>query len=206
MEATYNTGALDLRAGDQIPLQVDSLGRLKTTSAPSEEWTYYFAYSTGYTAYATPTDMLELVCPAGKKIEVVGALVSVNATAATLANFVAAIRSAANTGGTSSNLTICKYDSLHAASTATVKLYSAAPVLGALACNLGTFRNSIAATTAAPTAIVLESAASLQDQMPNYPFAPVLNAGESFVWNFEGAALPAGFIAQIGVNWRERAV
>jgi hypothetical protein len=172
----------------------------------SSDWTYYFAYSTGYTAYATPTDLLELVCPAGKKIEVIGAHIVANATAATLVNVLAILRSAANTGGTSSNLTIGKYDTLHDNSTATVKLYTAAPVLGATAVNLAQFRNSITASTSVPTTMVLESAAGALDQMPNYPFFPTLNAGQSFVWNFAGAALPAGFDAQIGVNWRERAV
>lgn len=227
----YNATGFTLSHGSVASLQLDASGALKTTltadgaalgsasnpisvhaTSAEQGWAYYYAFSSDYAAYATPTDLIELICPAGKKIEVLHALAGLNATAAALATVMYLSRSAANTGGTSSSLTPQKYDTNAADSTATVKLYSAAPSLGASLREWSRGRASIAASTAAPTAFTLWTPGGAQGYS-NLAAAGItapsitLNAGETFAINFGSAAIPAGFVAvTISLMWREMAV
>lgn len=171
-----------------------------------EGWTNYFVVTEGYTAYATPTDMLELVCPANILIEVMNGIVSANNTAAAIVNMIFLSREVANTGGTSSNLDVKRYNTNDVASLAAVKLYTAAPVLGTLFCNLANIRANIPSSASIPGTFNYTSSGAIQNLSRELPGSVLatLHPGESFAINFDGAVLPAGFSGKIGLAWRER--
>lgn len=170
----------------------------------------YVATTTGYTAYATPQDMLSIFGSATKTVAVTRFLLFANATAGALTNFQFIRRSAANSGGTPTALTIIKNDSGNAAATAAPVVYGAAPTPGASAGVFSYVSVTIAATTAAPTPIGPMSASALNGPL-GFSTAlldlrqPIILRGvaEGITLNFVGAALPTGFTANAFVEWVE---
>lgn len=165
----------------------------------------YKAVQTGYTAYATPTD---LFCISGSATKlVIPTVVSIysQSTAATLETWTWIKRSTLNTGGTSSALTANPYDSTSAAATATVTSWTAAP--GALGTSAGTmFVNGVATTalTGAPAIASFYISPNLIGGVTGFNTPIVLrNQNESLCMNFGGAALPSGFTSTIDVQWIE---
>lgn len=163
---------------------------------------YYSVMSLAYAAYDTPTAFFTLACPAGKRLRVKDIRLMANASAATLMTFNFLVRSTANTGGTATTLTPVKRDSASPDPTAVAKLYSAAPTLGSLLKLLSSIKISVAASTAAPTAVAgISSANSAIVLWPDI----VLNEGETLEINGDSAAKPAGFLAQVAAIWIEEA-
>lgn len=172
--------------------------RLLNANAPT-----YFATGEGYTAYATPTDMLVLQNPSANVVlRVLQCRLLVNQTAGALKTAYFIKRSTLNTGGTLSTPTKMALDSASAASAATLNLYTAAPTTGDVIGNVGIHRVLTTATTAAPA--VFQLAASLATpfgQSFNKPV--VLRQNEAFAVNWNAAAIDAGFTAWWDIYWTE---
>lgn len=164
----------------------------------------YIAYGTGYTAYATPTDLMTISGSASKIIRVYAMNLRVHTTAGALQNLFFIKRSTANTGGTATNPAGLALDSNDAAATGVVTLYTAAPTPGT---GVTIYQHSLVTTvpTAAPAGF------SFMDKQlsPATPASvkPVTLRGtaESLAMNFAGAALPAGFTASWEIVWSESA-
>ena len=162
----------------------------------------YHAFGTGYTAYATPTDMLVLKGSATKIVRVQSFILFAQSTAAALSNVDFIKRSAANTGGTASQPTINKLDSADGAATAVLDLYSVIPASLGAGVTLYRQTSLTGATTAPPVGFTLASGFN-----PNgiSLIKPVTLRGvaESLAINWGGAALPAGFTAHWQATWTE---
>lgn len=158
----------------------------------------YTATATGYTAYATPTDMFTIYGSATKTIAVTGLVIEMGATAGTLVALYWIKRSAVNTGGTSSSLTPVAFDTLDAAATATVKTYTAAPTLGAAIGTIAIVPTTTGTLTGAPSTVnypttsgvLAIGASSLVVDMRK----PIILRGvaEGLALGLNGAGLPAG--------------
>lgn len=163
----------------------------------------YVASATGYTAYATPTDMFTIYGSATKTIAISGLVIEMGATAGTLVSLYWIKRSTANTGGTSSALTPVPFDSADAAATATLKSYTAAPTLGTAAGTIAIVPTTTGTLTGAPSTVnypttsgvLALGAPSLVVDMRK----PVILRGvaEGLAINLNGAALPGGFTATL---------
>lgn len=172
--------------------------RLLNANAPT-----YFATGEGYTAYATPTDMLTLQNSSANVIlRVLQCRLLVNETTGTLRTAYFLKRSTLNTGGTLSNPTKIALDSASAASAATLNLYTAAPTTGTLIGNIGIHRFLTTATTAAPATSQLASSypISFADSW-NKPV--VLRQNEAFSVNWGGNAIGAGHTSWWDIIWTE---
>ncbi|RYM07987.1 hypothetical protein [Sphingobium cupriresistens] len=172
---------------------------------PLESLPVYVATATGYGAYATPTDMLTITAPTGKRLTIRDMRMIANVTTGVLANFQYLTRATANSGGTSTTLSAVKRNTADTASSAVVRLYTAAPTTGTLDRSLGEVRVMISAATSTPTLIATSNTgSSIAGLFGGVPIAGiVLNPGETLVLGFGGAALPAGFTASVGVVWTE---
>lgn len=167
----------------------------------------YVSSASGYTAYATPQDMLTISGSATKIVRVINMRLLMQSTTGTLITLFFLKRSTANTGGTATNPTGIPLDSASAAATAVLNLYTAAPTPGT---SLGTINYQqllTAATTAAPSVFQLVALASLLNaqQTPNAFMQPLTLRGvaQSLCINFAGAALPAGSTFGYEVTWTE---
>lgn len=161
----------------------------------------YFATGTGYTAYATPTDLFTINGVAGKVVRVITARLLVHTTAAALQTVHWIKRSTANTGGTATQPTGWSIDSADAAPAAVINLYTAAPTTGDV---VGRYYNSV--LTVVPTSVpgIYTAAQILALQSTQMAKTIVLRGvAESFCCNWNGAALPAGFTATWEVTWNE---
>lgn len=87
-----------------------------------------------FTLAASPTDVFTITGSASKTIKILSFTYSATKTANGFGNITLILRSAANTGGTSTTPTVAKYDSNNATGTAVVRAYTANPsALGATA-------------------------------------------------------------------------
>lgn len=162
----------------------------------------YSVYYPGYTAYATPTDLISLSGAAGKLVIPFAFGLLINTTAAGRIDIDFIRRSTLNTGGTPTARTAFKLDSSEADPAAVFNSYGAAP-------SLGTANGTL--VTAVVTSTVLTSPPGV------YPFTSlfgsnvrpstvrplVLRENEMLVANFRGAALPGGFTATVYGMWVE---
>jgi hypothetical protein len=125
----YLSTAPTLTNTQKNPLRLDVKGRLITTNEKRA------TYSVGIGSLALAAAATDFFCIQGsatktiivKKIEYYGA-----ATNLENADIFTVKRSSANTGGTSTNLTVVPMDSTNAAPTATVTAYTANPTTGTL--------------------------------------------------------------------------
>ena len=170
----------------------------------------YFACQPAYdyAAYATPTDMVGLVNPtgSGKVIRVTETNFLPRSTAATTTAPLWHLlkRSTLNTGGTLTNPTPMKYDSANADPVGIVNLYSAAPTPGTLAGAYRVTSSNTAAVASQPPPVIGSSRSILNAAtlVTNQQYL-TLRPGESLYWNFNGVALPAGFVAGWDFEWTE---
>lgn len=152
------------------------------------------------TPAATPTDVLALVGAAGKCIRITKIGISGSATAAALLDIYISKRTAVNTGGTSTNPTATKYDSLDPAPAATLVLYTANP--SALGAGTGLEGDKIYLPAQATPAS--EPTHWMVDYTGSEAKCPMLrNASESISINFAGATLPAGTSLYLYIEWTE---
>ena len=160
----------------------------------------YSAVIRNFTPAATPTDILSVVGNASKQVKILRIEIWTTQTTAGVNEFLLIKRSALNTGGTRAAMTAVPLDSRSPAATADVGNYTANPA------GLGTAVGTV--DTAKPAA-----GAATNTTNPNYVWdyndtngSPIVlrTALESLCINFNGAAVPAGFVANITVRWCEQ--
>lgn len=154
------------------------------------------------TPVATATDVLALVGANGKCIRITKIGISGSATAAALLDIYISKRTALNTGGTSTNPTATKYDSLDPAPAATLVLYTANP--SGLGAGTGLEGDKIYLPAQATPAS--EPTHWMVDYTGIEAKCPILrNANESISINFAGQTIPSGTSLYLYIEWTEEA-
>lgn len=163
----------------------------------------YYSSGAGYTAYATPTDMLTLSGSDTKVIRIYNMRMQVHTTAAALQSIQVIKRSTANSGGTSSTPSIFPVDSGLPAATGVVRLYTAAPA--GLGTAVGTGYNFVLSATPTSVPGLVQSGSPFPIHFADSFPTPIILRGsnESLCLNYAGAALTAGFTAWWDVLWTE---
>lgn len=168
------------------------------TQAGIESQLKTYKYSSlGNTPAATPTDIFTITGSASKTIRITKIVVSGLATTAGQLNPLLVRRSAANTGGTSTAPTPLKRDTNDVAASATLALYTANPTVGTAVGTLDSCRLFLALATATPDACRFEFGVN------NDKMLILRGTSDILAINFAGAAVPAGGIVDIDVEWVE---
>lgn len=164
----------------------------------------YIVTAAGYTAYATPTDLICISGSATKTVAVTQLYLGIQSTSAAMQSIYFVKRSTANSGGTSTTPTPITYDSSRSAATAVVTVYTAAPTTGNAVGNVRVMLSLSTVLTAAPNVFSL-SAQGIPTATRSTPQTPIILRGtaESLCANYNGAALTSGFTATYGVEWVE---
>ena len=184
----------DSQGNISAPAAVTNVGGMKST----------YVYSIFATApYATPTDWIVLRGSATKLIKVVRIEFSGAATAAT-AGIVFTIRkhTIANTGGTQTQPTLLQLDSLDPAPTATLRLYSAAPVIDASAQVWKVVRTTLTIVAQTASNVVPDRFVWDYNDAAYEPLT-LRGVAQECAINFNGAAIPAGGVYDYSICWCE---
>lgn len=161
--------------------------------------TYRYA-SAAITPVATATDVLTLHGSASKIIRVTRLKVTGVATAQAAYPTYIIKRTAANTGGTATNPDAVKADSLDAAATGVLTLYSANP--SALGAGVAFDAETLLLTKAAdPTAFPLPFDRAWGIRTDKQPV--LRGVAEALAINFAGAGVPAGAAINFILEWTE---
>lgn len=151
--------------------------------------------------YATPTDWIVIRGSATKVVRITHIEVSGAATAATEVIATFKKHTIANTGGTSTNPTPVAHDSSDAAASALVLLYTVAPAIDASAVIFEPVRLTLAV---APAATSVNPDRFVADYGARPSKAPVLRGvAQELALNFAGAAVPAGGVYDVVIEWTE---
>lgn len=178
--------------------------RHQLTSSAITGLTTYFATGTAYGGYATPTDMLTISGSATKVIRIVNMQMRIGSTAGALYRLYFIRRTAPNTGGTFAAQTPVSLDTVSAAPTAVVNLYSVIPDALGAGETIGIAPSVTTVLTAAPNIFSLIGAGILQPSAITTTEALTLRGASQFLCaNGNGAAIPAGFTAQWEIIWTE---
>lgn len=179
----------------------DSVRAVYESLANKDGLPAYFATGTGYTAYATPTDLFCISGAAGKVVRIASMRLHVQTTSGALQTVHWIKRSTANTGGTATQPTGWPVDSSDPAHAAVINLYTAAPTTGTA---IGRYYNPAltTATTAVPGIYTVAQVLSAQSTALAKSVT-LRGPDESLCCNWNGAALPAGFTATWEVTWTE---
>lgn len=162
----------------------------------------------GYTAYATPTDLIGIRGSASKTVVVTSMALRIQAGSAALQTISLIKRSTANTGGTVTNPTGVPVDSLQNAATAVVDMYTALPTSGAA---VGTLMiDHVPSNTSANQGGLIQLVIA-STGIPQNPFMAgderrgitLRGAAESIYFNYAGAVLTGGFTALWQFEWYE---
>jgi hypothetical protein len=159
----------------------------------------YSAATVAYAPYATPQDIVGIVGSASKRVRVLRFAVSGRATAANQLDVQLVKRSTADTGGTPTALVAVSHDSNDAAATAAVTSYGAAPTAGTLVGAIRAQQINLSAAGSGGAAVPVEfDFGTVNDK------SIVLNAAaEGLYLNLNGAAMPAGTVLNVFVEWSE---
>ena len=160
----------------------------------------YTATTSPFTLASAATDILTITGSATKTVRVQYLALNASQTTEGLNVWSLVRRSTANSGGTSTPLTIIQKNSLEPVPTATVLLYSANPTLGTL---VGTIRKD---TLSAPSLLSVLSDAIYDWLLIKFSGdeGAVLNGtSECLAINFNGAAIPAGLTCSFTIEWDE---
>jgi hypothetical protein len=158
-------------------------------------------YSVGvlaFTPVATPTDFWQIVGSATKTVRVLRIAISGIATAAISVDVQMFRRSAASTGGTPTPPTIASHDANDSSATAVVNTFAANPALGASAGVLRAQKLNLGATGAAGQ-IVWDFTTR------NSKGLVLRGIAQQLSLNWNGAAVPAGTLLDIDVEFSEEA-
>lgn len=131
----FNSTVPAFTNGQRGDFQIDADGSLITKNEETREQTYS-ASAINITVAATPTDVFTITGSASKTILIKSISFTANQTIPGWTNLILVRRSTANSGGTSTTQTNVALDTNNAASTATVRSYTANPTLGTLVGNL----------------------------------------------------------------------
>ena len=169
--------------------------------------TYSAISSGGNNGYTTPTDLLCLRNPGTKIVRALQFNVFANQTSAALDTGFFILRSALNTGGTSSSPTPTAFDLSNPAVSAAVDVYTGAPTLGTAAGTVQYIIISVPAPTSSPANISLTGniAGSSTGILNSYATPITIRQNQELCFNWNGAALPAGFAFGYNIVWSESA-
>lgn len=162
----------------------------------------YIWFTNAYAGYTTPTDLFCINGSASKTVQVLQINLQINTTSAAVQNLYFIKRSTADTGGTPTSLTAIPTDSSDAGVSGSVTTYGSAPSTGSA---VGTYNVQIAssaAAAAAPAAFQDVFTSTSNNVAPNVsPNEPITLHGtaEGVCVNYNGAALTAGFTAQLKI-------
>jgi hypothetical protein len=186
-----------LNAGGTYDIRRSAVGTVgvPVTNTEGTKATYSCAVI-GYTAYATPTDLLVLVGSASKTVRVTRFTVSGTATSAISEDIQLIKRTAADTTGTSSQPSIAQHDSNDSAASAVVNLYSVIPGGLGTGVNVRSARLNLGATGAAGTVV-------WDFTTRNSKGIVLRGVAQCVALNFNGAAWPSGGTLDIDVEWTE---
>lgn len=131
----------DLSGNAGLPASTNSIGTVTVGTGSATALTdglkaTYSASITALASAASATDIFTITGSATKTIRVTRLEVSGQATTAAAAQVVLAVRSTANTSGTSTAPTAVPHDSASAAASATIKAYTVNPTTGTLVGNI----------------------------------------------------------------------
>jgi hypothetical protein len=159
----------------------------------------YSAATVAYAPYATPQDIVGILGSASKRIRVLRFAVSGRATSANQLDVQLVKRSTPDSGGTPSALVAVPHDSNDAAASATVSTYAAAPTPGASVGPIRAQQINLSAAGSGGAAVPVEfDFGTVNDK------AIVLNtAAQGLYLNLNGAAMPAGTVLNVFVEWSE---
>jgi hypothetical protein len=159
----------------------------------------YSAATIAYAPYATPQDVVGILGSASKRVRVLRFAVSGRATAANQLDVQLLKRSTADTSGTPTALTAVPHDSNDVAATATVNTYAAVPTAGTPLGAIRAQQINLSAAGSGGAAVPVEfDFGTVNDK------AIVLNsAAEGLYLNLNGAAMPAGTVLNVFVEWSE---
>jgi len=159
----------------------------------------YSASVIAYGPYATPQDILGIVGSASKQVRVLRFAVSGRATQANQLDVQLVKRSSADAGGTPTPLTAVPHDSNDGAASTAVSSFAAAPTPGTLIGAIRAQQINLSASGSGGAAVPVEfDFGSVNDK------SIVLNsAAESLYLNLNGAAVPAGTVLNVFVEWSE---
>lgn len=184
-------------AGGTFDLQRAAIGTVGIPAVSTEGTKP--TYSSGivaYTPYATATDFWTLVGSATKTVRVLRISITGFATSAISVDLQLIKRTAANTGGTLAQPAIAQHDSNDAAPTAVVNTYSVIPSGLGAGVNARAAKLNLGATGA--SGIMTWNFGNLNDR------ALVLRGvAQCLALNWNGAAVPAGTLLDIDVEWSE---
>jgi hypothetical protein len=196
-DALTSTNPPSYAPGFFVPLSLNTLGALRTELLISSKPTYS-ASIVSLTPPATPTDMVVISGSATKTIRVTKVELSATQTLSGTNNFFIVLRSAADSGGTSSTLTNIAHDSNNAAATSVVKSYTANPSLGAA---VGTLR-AIKMFTPAPGTLTTPYIFDFTNDGIDQGIV-LRGTAQQLSLNFNGAALPGGLSITCNIDWSE---
>ena len=157
----------------------------------------FSAGTIGFTPVATPTDFWTIIGSASKTVRVLRVTVTGIATAAASIGIQLIKRSSANTGGTTSTLTIAPHDSNDAAATAVVSTYSVNPT------GLGTSIGLVRAKTLNLGAAGAAGEIVFDFGTRNSRAVVLRGVAQALALNWNGAAVPAGTVLTIDVEFSE---
>lgn len=181
-----------------LPYTIDVATPLPTpTSTPAMS---YIAASAPFTPGATPQDVFGIRGSASKKITVFRAGITTNQTTAGNNAWALVRRSTANSGGTFAAVAAVPTESTFDAATAAVVQYTANPTAGTL---VGRIWSGRAASPGAGTAILGDANIVIPFSERGFGSIVLDGTAESLLFNFNGAALPAGLSVVAWVQWME---
>ncbi|MGH7975013.1 MAG: hypothetical protein ACREBR_05780 [bacterium] len=187
---------------NSVPVVLPSDQTINVSVSPSTKAAYGMTTRSIAPAVAA-TDIVTISGSASKTITVTRIELTTNTTSTSFNNWIALKRSTVNTGGTSTSPTIVPYDSNNAAGTAVVHSYSANPTaLGTLVGNL----KMIKLFSPPPTG---GNATNENVQIFDFTDGGVISGvvlrgtGQLLCLNFAGAAVPAGMVIAVNIDWIE---
>lgn len=165
----------------------------------------------GYTAYATPTDMIGICGSDTRTVVVTNMYMRISTTSAALQTVYWLKRSTPDTGGTFTNPTPMHNDVQDAATgiqTATPFVYTAAPTTGTLVGNFEIDQTTSTVLTGTGGISGLFDIPSPFNTMSNtltsYQRPIILRSSQSCIYaNYNGAALTSGFTSIYYIQWTE---
>lgn len=168
-----------------------------TTNTPAMS---YIAASAPFTPGATPRDVFGIRGSASKKITVFRAGITTNQTTAGNNAWHLVRRSTANSGGTFASVPAVPTESTFDAATAAVVQYTGNPTAGNL---VGRVWSGRVASMGAATAILGDANIVVSFSERGFGSIVLDGTAESLLFNFNGAALPAGLSVVAWVQWME---
>lgn len=160
----------------------------------------YAAMVTNITPPATPTDVATMVGSSTKKVIVQRITLTTTQTTTGINTWFLAVRSSANSGGTSTNMVVVPFDRQYPVATAVPKSWTAnATALGTLLGNISIVR------ICAPTLTSLINPTYVWDLTNAGLLAGLVlrSASEQLSINFNAVALPTGMNVSFGFEWTE---